>query len=154
MNLVWEHSQAKAGARLVLLAVADHCNEEGIAWPSVDRLGRRANLGPRQCKRCLRELERLGELSIQRGKGPHHTHIYRVTICQGDNLPRVTSKAFGGDISGSQGVTRMTPNPSEETTKEPKEKKTRVSLSSSEPDSSKRNKAQEPRNASNGVNKG
>ena len=37
-SMVWQRSKAKGPARLVLLALADHADEEGRAWPSAARL--------------------------------------------------------------------------------------------------------------------
>ena len=47
MSDVWQSSQSKGTARLVLLAIADHCNPSGIAWPSLTRLASYVNVDRR-----------------------------------------------------------------------------------------------------------
>ena len=98
MSEVWEHSKAKGSAHHLLLAIADNANEQGIAWPSVRTLARKARLSERQIQRLIRSLQRTGELDIHEGGGPPgSTHTYRVTICH-------PSKETG-DISVTGGVT-------------------------------------------------
>lgn len=118
MTLVWKQSQAKGGDLLVELAIADFADEDGNAFPSIPTLGRKSRLSERQVKRSLQKLEHLGELKIFRGKGPHGTNRYKLggDILSHDKVSRgVTSETEGGDIYGKEGVTPMSPNPSEET---------------------------------------
>ncbi len=110
---VWESSNAKLGARLVLLAIADHSNKDGLAWPSAGRIACETLLSLRQVRRCLSELERAGELVIERGAGPNRTHVYRIVVgltpsVGGDRMSgcqdvTVTSATDGGDISDMGG---------------------------------------------------
>jgi hypothetical protein len=41
---------------LVLLALADHCNDEGVCWPSMARIAQRARCSERQAKRVVAKL--------------------------------------------------------------------------------------------------
>lgn len=78
---VWEHSQAKGSARLVLLALADHAGADGgDAYPSVRRLATRCGVSERTVQEALRTLAELGEIEIRQNAGPHGTNRYRV-IC-------------------------------------------------------------------------
>lgn len=124
MAKIWKSSQARGGELLVLLAIADFADDDGIAYPSVSTLGKKARLSERQVQRAIRRLTALGELAVETGKGPHGCHLYRVTDCQvsdcqGDKLSGVTSMTQGGDISGRRGVTSMSPNPLKRTVIEP-----------------------------------
>ena len=118
MSHVWKHSLAKSGDLLVQLAIADFADDDGNAYPSIPTLGKKARLCDRQVKRSLQNLERLGELKVLRGKGPHGTNRYKLTsdIMSRDKLSLwVTFETGGGDIFGKKGVTSTSPNPSEET---------------------------------------
>jgi hypothetical protein len=78
MGEVWESSSAKGGARLVLLALADHANDEGYCHPSVARLARKSALTERNVQLILRNLERRGELVTLCGAGRGHVNAYWV----------------------------------------------------------------------------
>ena len=41
MAAVWERSKHQGGALLVLLGIADHANDQGVAYPSIERLARK-----------------------------------------------------------------------------------------------------------------
>lgn len=64
MTLVWEHSTQKGSSLLLLLAIADHANEEGTAWPSVPTLAKKVRVTERRIQQMLRELQEEGELVI------------------------------------------------------------------------------------------
>lgn len=55
-SMVWQRSKAKGPARLVLLALADHADEEGRAWPSAARLARYTLMDVRNVHRALARL--------------------------------------------------------------------------------------------------
>ena len=52
-GMVWHNSQQTGSGLLVLLAIADHANDDGICWPSVARLARMARVSERQCQRLI-----------------------------------------------------------------------------------------------------
>jgi Helix-turn-helix domain len=78
MAEVWESSSAKGGARLVLLALADHANDEGYCHPSVARLARKSALTERNVQLILRNLEARGELVTLRNAGRGNVNAYWV----------------------------------------------------------------------------
>ena len=80
MSRVWDSSQSSGGARLVLLAIADFCDDEGKAYPAVPTLARKANLSERATQYAIRELEALGELRIQPNAGRSRSNLYVVTL--------------------------------------------------------------------------
>ena len=80
---VLQHSTARSGARLVLLAIAARADAEtGEAWPSVETIAAEAGLKPRQTQAMIRRLELAGELVTQVGRGRNHTSVYRVTCLE------------------------------------------------------------------------
>jgi len=121
---VYEWSEAKLGARLVLLSIAYHADRAGDnAWPSVATIAREARMSARQVQRALGTLERLGELEVRRGAGPNGTNLYRIPGVSQPGLPLInpdlaaarpaprgdrmspTTICRGGDIPGGEGVT-------------------------------------------------
>jgi hypothetical protein len=82
MTRVWEHSTSSGGPLLVLLAIADFADDRGVAYPSMETLGAKARLDPRNAQRAVRRLERAGELEVTTGKGPHGTNLFRVRLAE------------------------------------------------------------------------
>ena len=69
MARVWAESKAEGGSLLVMLALADWCNEDGMCWPSIPKLAEKARLSERQTQYVLRGLESQGEISVDRSAG-------------------------------------------------------------------------------------
>jgi hypothetical protein len=84
MSRVWDLSRAKGGNLLILLAIANYADIHGCAYPSVATLASRGRMTERNVQYCLRELEAIGELKIERDAGPHGTHIYQIIM--GENI--------------------------------------------------------------------
>ncbi|MDD5367486.1 MAG: helix-turn-helix domain-containing protein [Anaerolineaceae bacterium] len=80
MSWVWEHSPTTGSHRLVLLAIADAANDEGIAWPSISTLATKANLGRRYVIDILQELESQGAIhkTVRRVGPKNRSNLYRV----------------------------------------------------------------------------
>lgn len=91
MSEVWE-SELPQGQKFVLLAMADHANDEGRnAYPSIARLAERCSVDQRTVQRTLRALEASGYLVVERAAKQHSPTSYRV-------IPR------GGIMSGRHNV--------------------------------------------------
>ena len=85
-GMVWHNSQQTGSGLLVLLAIADHANDDGICWPSVARLARKARVSERQCQRLISQLVDAGELAVERGgHGPKSTTVYRILPVLAEN---------------------------------------------------------------------
>lgn len=74
MSQVWDLA-LPAFDKLVLLALADCANDEGLAWPSIATLKRKSGAGERTVYRAIAAMESLGILTIERivGKGNRYT---------------------------------------------------------------------------------
>jgi len=80
-NLVWSKSRAKGSARLVLLCIANHINQEGVAWPSVRKISDDTAVSERQVSRAISDLEEMGEIRVvEKGDGRGRSTIYRITL--------------------------------------------------------------------------
>ena len=69
MNYVWEQSETTGADRLMLLALAYSCNDDGEWSPGVARLADKCKVSERAAQYTLRRLEELGELEIHTGQG-------------------------------------------------------------------------------------
>ena len=68
-NWVWKHSQSAGSDRLVLLALADFCNEKAECYASYGTLVRKTRLGQKTVYRCLKSLQSAGEVEqIKQGE--------------------------------------------------------------------------------------
>lgn len=122
MTRVWDETHFKGTDLLILLCLADHANDDGICWPSYDRLALRARCTRRQAIRCLERLisegwvSRAGRKPVGRGG---YVNIFLVGK-RGDKFSPGDICAEGGDILDDNGVTPMSPKPSYESSlKEP-----------------------------------
>lgn len=106
MSQVWEHSRQQGSALLVLLAIADFADDDGWAYPSIERLAEKARMSTRNVRYVLRDLEASGELMIEAGGGRHQTNRYRVLVAppaDGETRQDDSGKAIQGmDFSETQ----------------------------------------------------
>jgi hypothetical protein len=110
MSWVFKHSDAKLGARLVLLALADNADEEGgDAYPSVPTIARKTRLSERQVQNCLRQLEDEGAIRNS-GRHARGMNIYTVVMAEGgaDIAPGAVLDIEGVQ-STTEGVQSTTP---------------------------------------------
>jgi hypothetical protein len=121
MAWVFEHSASTVGARLVLLAVANHADKFGQnAWGSVQTYAAEARLSERQARYALRKLEQMGEIR-EVGQSEWGTHVYEMPGMEGAiSAPwgRQSSTARGA-ISDTSGGQPIAPEPSLEPPSKP-----------------------------------
>jgi hypothetical protein len=74
MSLVWD-AEIPAGEKLVLLALADCANDQGLCWPSVATLAKKTGQSERTVQGALKGLEAAGHLTRDQrvGKGCYYT---------------------------------------------------------------------------------
>jgi hypothetical protein len=88
MSAVWERDDLTSTQKLVLLALADWANDEGLCWPSVDRVALKASLTSRGVQKTIRALEEMQFLRKEEIKG--RGNKYWVSIPMNDVHPRTT----------------------------------------------------------------
>ena len=136
MSTVWARSKQKGTALVIILALADFANDDGVCWPSVSTLARKARTGKRNVQYLLQRIVQSGEISIQEGAGPNGVHLYTVDVgVQSLHTPTEgDAKAFaegvqrpsqGGAKSRRKGVQRLS-SKSSLTVKEPSEESSRL----------------------------
>lgn len=104
LNAVWQNSPQTANALLLLLAIADYADDNGVAWPSIEALQAKARCSERTVQRILQALVVDGELEIDLNAGPSGTNRYRVRTAAGRPLT-----LFSDTGDRSTPVTRVTP---------------------------------------------
>lgn len=80
INWVFNNSETKNGTRLVMLSLADNCNEGGECFPSTAETMRKTNLSRRAVFIALDQAQELGELTMDSGGGRHRINSYRINI--------------------------------------------------------------------------
>ena len=83
MNEVWVLPELNATQKLVMLALADWANDEGLCWPSIDRLGQKTSMAGRSVQRIIRELENMGFVKRDEvtGRGNRYWILAPLTEC-------------------------------------------------------------------------
>ena len=88
MSAVWERDDLTSTQKLVLLALADWANDEGLCWPSIDRVALKASLTSRGVQKTIRSLEEMQFLRKEEIKG--RGNKYWVSMPTNDVHPRTT----------------------------------------------------------------
>lgn len=98
MGMVWDNGPAKASERLMLLAIADHANDDGEAFPGVERLAAKCCVTIRPAQNTIRALEADGWITVEVGGGRKNTNFYRVNLAKlRESTPTPLSTAPGGE---------------------------------------------------------
>jgi len=78
MTYIWEYSPHSGSDLLMLLALADHANDQGMAWPSLPTLAQKCRIQKRQAIYILQKLEKEGSIGITHGQGRGHLSVYTI----------------------------------------------------------------------------
>jgi DNA-binding transcriptional MocR family regulator len=121
VGMILEHSSSTLNPSevLVLIAIANHVDDQGRSWPSLDKIAKNAHLSRRQVIRVIRQLEEKGEIEITTRKQEndlHNTNLYTLNskYWGGDKLtPQGSDKlSRGSDMGDTRVVSPMSPKPS------------------------------------------
>lgn len=77
-NHVLENSQAEGKTLLVLIAIASRADDDGVAWPGIEWIAKRARCSLRKAQDAIRELQAMGELQVEYTVGRSNTNRYTV----------------------------------------------------------------------------
>lgn len=88
MTAAWDRQDLSSTQKLVLLALADWANDEGLCWPSIDRVALKASLTSRGVQKTIRALEEMQFLRKEEIKG--RGNKYWVSLPTNDVHPRTT----------------------------------------------------------------
>lgn len=85
MSKVWEKAATDdPSTLLVMLALADWANDDGVCWPAIDSIAEKCRISGRTAQRIIKELEDADLLEVTRKRGRTHTNTYRIKVptCQ------------------------------------------------------------------------
>ena len=113
MSEVWKKSSNDGTLLLLMLAIADYCNDEGYAWPSIHSLAKKTRkMSDRSIQIAIGKLITSGELSVERcagvvrmPSGSKKTNLYKI------NLDKLGVKGIAGEV--------VEPSPAVESTSSP-----------------------------------
>jgi hypothetical protein len=93
MNNVFERSLTTGNARLVLLALADTCSDEGVCFPSLKTLAKKANISEETTRKFLHAFEKIGLVKSEKrfnpqGRRTSNTYKLNVEKIGDDNLTK------------------------------------------------------------------
>lgn len=78
MSEVWENGPQDRNEILVLIALADFCNDEGECWPSMESIAKKARMSSRGVQKICGRLVESGWLEIDLRKGRSGCNLYHV----------------------------------------------------------------------------
>lgn len=104
----WETETGSATLKNVLMVLADHADEDGVAWPRVTSIMRKAELSESSVRRAVKDLEDRGLIHVVEMFGPKGVQIQNAYKLLVD--PRNSAKKQYSPVSltGGEGVT-LTP---------------------------------------------
>ncbi len=108
---VWTESRSERSARLVMLAIAAHCNEDGYAWPSQETIGECTRLSKPIILEAIEKLVELKELTYEKGgKGAGDTNRYYLLAFMESRVNKGKENPNKGKETPQEGYTRVDTN--------------------------------------------
>lgn len=77
---VLDHSESRGLARLVLVALANHANDQRECWPAQRTIAREAGISPGSVGAQVRKLVALGEVTVLEAGTPRRAARYRLRL--------------------------------------------------------------------------
>ena len=104
MTWAWGLMELDQSQTLVLLALADAANDDGVCWPSQAEIGRKARLKDRAVRNQIRSLEAMGLVSVSRRATPQgrKTNVYHLNIGYNFSLQSKQPARNAGWVEGSE----------------------------------------------------
>lgn len=115
MNEAWEVKDIEPTAKLILMCLADHANEDDrTCWPAMSTIARKCDVSKRTVQRYMRKLEEIGHIKQRSRTGDSSLFYIMPEGCA--NLSPMTTVSRGGDNTvmggGDTAVTLTTIEPS------------------------------------------
>lgn len=109
MGYFFDDTELEGSTLLLALAIADHADNEGVAWPGVKRLAAKIRLGERRTKGLIRELVESGHLEISRQPGRGHHAVLQLKRVQAVTPIKAERVSESAPIRKGEKVHGMTP---------------------------------------------
>jgi hypothetical protein len=112
---VMNESVSERSARLVFVALAAHCNDDGYAWPSIETLCQYSKLSKPVVLEAIQKLAELKEIAIEKGgRGPRDTNHYYLSAFMDVRVRKGKENLDKGKVSPEKGSTRVDTNKNEQ----------------------------------------
>lgn len=132
MTDVWDTAVGPANTRLVLLALADQANDDGVCWPFMATIASRAGCGLSTARKACAELEKQGLLRREYRKAEDGDNDRSIYVVNAEKLAELAGaarserasakKERGGPLKSGGGAARTERhNPQENPQEEPKD---------------------------------
>lgn len=113
MQQVWSLTTTTGSERLVLLALADAANDEGLCWPSLAKIAEKANISKRYVIDIIKKLQDKSLLIVEHrhdNSGDFTSNYYKVVVNQSSlgSEQEITTGSEQEFTTGSElGITRV-----------------------------------------------
>jgi len=77
MSQVWDATARTTSHKLVLLALADHADDDGRCWPSLERVAAKCGIQVRAVQKRIRDLQHDGQVQVV--NRPGRSNMYLIT---------------------------------------------------------------------------
>ena len=115
MSLVWELEHINTNELVLMLAIADHCNDEGVCYPSADRLRKKCKWASKttytKTMKILKEVDLISSKSRASRKDGRKTNLLIInpskvhTGVQMHQLKAARAKFSGKTLKSTHGCT-------------------------------------------------
>jgi hypothetical protein len=125
MTYVWKCSPVKGTELLMLLALADNANDDGVCYPSIGYLAHKARINERNAQKTIKSLAKKKLIKVERnaGKSTIHGYTNRYIVFYSDGVSPETPVSVETPLEVSpetpDGVSPETPKPSIEPSVKP-----------------------------------
>jgi hypothetical protein len=100
MSWVLDHSPYEGKGRLIHVVLADHANDDGVCWPSQEKIAKRAGCSVEHVRVMVQQMIKDGYLKLtepSKGRGNSHKYLLK------------SPKSFGGLDIGNPQVGEINP---------------------------------------------
>jgi len=110
MTRVWKQSSLKGSSLLLMLAIADFADDNGVAWPGTETLSKKIRMSKRQVHRLVDLAEKAKELIVirRRNRGNWYVIAIDLTDKQAKNAAQRVAGYTGISISAKMSHCRKT----------------------------------------------
>lgn len=104
MTHVWEHQGVTPTQKLVLLALADWANDEGLCWPSIEKLCKKSCLSRRAVQTAIKSLSDIGLLIQEQLNGRGCKYWLKIGVQEMHGCSKSTSEVQEMHTRGAAGA--------------------------------------------------
>ena len=112
MSKVWDADCGSHTAKLVLLAIADHADDKGLAWPSITGIASKCNMSRRGVMNQVQKLTDMGYLASKKSHGRNTKYTIQLVNLVHQCTPCTSEPRAKTGERGAQTGERGAPEPS------------------------------------------